>query len=484
MASSSVSSCSTGRSWVPGAPASQARTGFFDALPHALLWRIWALLPVDERARCAVVHPSWRTALHEHSVWARLDLSCTSGIARRRVTGELLRGAAARARGHLEHLNLEDCYLVEFEDIRLVAQANAKALRTLHLPRKYEEWRDFHADAAHEYVNHNGHKPDELVKLLQAAPGLQALTADLIMLSNDWDVDLGRQMLQNVGEFAPLRLGYVVANVDGDDEDAGSILQLMALVPGHATLTGLGIWGVPFEHAPAAFDAVVDVAQQANSHLRELQFYACDFGGSGSMLAPLLSAASSLSSLSIEYDSATQLFDAAAAALAADALRLNTNLSLLTIYNADLFWDPAAGGALFSALVAHCSLRTLVWREETGCTHPGIAGVALHAILAANAPALRNLVVDVCLDDLAGRAPLFDALRRNTHLRRLDCCTWQMTPSFARFVLLPAVRANTSLRQLFLPISTRNFDLQDDLDKLLEQAAALVRRRTRLRGAK
>jgi hypothetical protein len=41
-----------------------------------------------------------------------------------------------------------------------------------------------------------------------------------------------------------------------------------------------------------------------------------------------------------------------------------------------------------------------------------------------------------------------DALPHNTHLRTLDCRGNDMTELFARDRLLPAVRANTSLRTL------------------------------------
>ena len=84
---------------------------FFHVLPEALLCRILALLPVDERARAAAVHPSWRHALDERSLWTRLDLSSSVSVScvkpsiasvrrRRRINAALLRGAAARAHGH------------------------------------------------------------------------------------------------------------------------------------------------------------------------------------------------------------------------------------------------------------------------------------------------------------------------------------------------------------------------------------------------
>ena len=41
-----------------------------------------------------------------------------------------------------------------------------------------------------------------------------------------------------------------------------------------------------------------------------------------------------------------------------------------------------------------------------------------------------------------------EALRRNTHLRAFDCYNTGMSEDFARDRFLPAVRANTSLRDL------------------------------------
>ncbi len=47
-----------------------------------------------------------------------------------------------------------------------------------------------------------------------------------------------------------------------------------------------------------------------------------------------------------------------------------------------------------------------------------------------------------------GVRPLLEALPANTHLRTLRCSDNNMTEVLARDVLLPAVRANTSLRTL------------------------------------
>jgi hypothetical protein len=82
--------------------------------------------------------------------------------------------------------------------------------------------------------------------------------------------------------------------------------------------------------------------------------------------------------------------------------------------------------------------------------HHAAAGAALGALVAANAPALHELDASWAgLDDDAW-CPLLDALPRNTHLRKLDLSDEgdAMSEAFARDRLLPAVRANTSLRKL------------------------------------
>jgi Ran GTPase-activating protein (RanGAP) involved in mRNA processing and transport len=75
-------------------------------------------------------------------------------------------------------------------------------------------------------------------------------------------------------------------------------------------------------------------------------------------------------------------------------------------------------------------------------------GAALGELIAANAPALRDLRVSSCLLGDAGLAPLVAALPHNTHLVKLRCEDNDMSDAFARDHFLPAIRANTSLRVL------------------------------------
>ena len=96
----------------------------FASLPPAVALQIFALLPADARARAALVCRGWRDAVAEPSVWTRLDLSPASGVTVA-VTNAVLRGAAARARGRLAALVLNNCETFSDDALEEVAQANA-----------------------------------------------------------------------------------------------------------------------------------------------------------------------------------------------------------------------------------------------------------------------------------------------------------------------------------------------------------------------
>jgi hypothetical protein len=146
----------------------------------------------------------------------------------------------------------------------------------------------------------------------------------------------------------------------------------------------------------------------------------------------------------------TQLLDQPAAALIADALHANKTLTSLRLPACGL-WDDVAGAALLlGALAAHHSLRTLNFNSNLlhdGDQAPAL-GAALGALVAADAPALHELNVSHSGLGDAGLGPLVDALPLNTHLRTLNLSYNNCTDDFVRDRLLPAVRANTSLRLL------------------------------------
>jgi hypothetical protein len=156
-----------------------------------------------------------------------------------------------------------------------------------------------------------------------------------------------------------------------------------------------------------------------------------------------------LSHLGLWFTATAPLFDAAGAAVMADALRATTALTSLELCRAELCSDLPAAAAVLSALVGHHSLRTLILcAEEVADVDAAPLGAALAALVAADAPALQELSVRGSTLGDAGLAPLMDALPRNHHLRSLCLVLTDMSEQFARERLLPAVRANTSLRAL------------------------------------
>jgi hypothetical protein len=133
----------------------------------------------------------------------------------------------------------------------------------------------------------------------------------------------------------------------------------------------------------------------------------------------------------------------------ADALRGNSTLTSLTLSSIVGATHVASVAAVFGALTGHASLRTLCLRNShMGAAKRAALNAALGALVAANAPALTELDVSDCYLGDDGLRALFTALPRNTHLRKLACATHIVSGPFARDVLLPSVRANTSLCEL------------------------------------
>jgi hypothetical protein len=160
-----------------------------------------------------------------------------------------------------------------------------------------------------------------------------------------------------------------------------------------------------------------------------------------------------LTELSIDggYGPAVQLLDAPGATLLANALRANTSLTALTLAQVGLWHDAAAAAELMGALTAHPRLRLLDLarnRPANGGFQRAEVGAMLAALLLANAPALQTL--DISRSGLwdEGMGPVVEALRHNTHLTKLDCHENEVSDAVARDTLLPALRANTSLREL------------------------------------
>ncbi len=256
-----------------------------------------------------------------------------------------------------------------------------------------------------------------------------------------------RRMLRNEAPFGPLRLRSLSVAFQ-EDADEASVVALAADLAAHASLICVKLYNAPLV-TRAALEAVVDAALARQ--MTSLRFPMCHFAPAtvAPTLARALGGGGALTELFISHDE-LPLLDAPSAALLAGGLRANSTLTSLSLVDVALWRDPHAAAALLAALTGHASLRSLgLGVNRVGAAHEAAAaGAALGALVAANAPALTVLALSH--NDLgdAGLRPLFEALPANTHLRELNVSYNDMSAAFARGVLLPAVRANTSLRTL------------------------------------
>jgi hypothetical protein len=436
------------------APAVEDATTALTSLPLSVVLHIFSLLPVDCRLRCAEVCRSWRSVLLERSLWTRLVLTFKSGV----TAGDdnvdadasdsdsddegrwdsLLRCAAARAGGGLQSLQVDTC-CVTHTALLEVATANVGTLREL---RSNDEVGFADAEA-----------------VLRAAPLLQVFATDLICEAPE--MQAVRRALRNEAPFGPLRVRHLRANFYDVEAGIEAFADEMAA---HASLSKLELEDARLG-TPAALDAVVDAALARRMHTVILERCLLT-PASAPALARLLSSGA-LKTLEVSW-MVDQLLDAPAAAVLAAALRANSTLTSLALDNVAVWRDPDAAAELLGALHGHASLRvlSLVANHAEAAADRAAAGVALGALIAANTPALTHLDVSDCALGDHGLRALFEALPHNTHLRKLFCDDNGMSGAFARDVLLPAVRANTSLWEL---------DTGMTCDYALE-AEALVRR--------
>jgi hypothetical protein len=154
------------------------------------------------------------------------------------------------------------------------------------------------------------------------------------------------------------------------------------------------------------------------------------------------------------------------------ALRANRTLDYLQLVSSALWRDPAVAVTLLGAITAHCSLRKVVLFSNPVGDAQDAAGAALSALLAADAPALLILDLRVCGLQEAALGPLVDALPANSHLRTLYLGEVTASAEFLRERLLPAVRANTSLKRLVIAVTGEGESDAREAQELVNSRAA------------
>jgi hypothetical protein len=363
------------------------------------------------------------------------------------VTPTLLRAVAARAAGHMQALMLSDLAKDPDEDALLdVVQANGAALRVLDISLPDER----------EATCYPVFYPlAQVERVLRTAPQLQMYRSALYLLRSHMTSPTREavRILRNEAPFGPLRVRSLflmntpVGGVQqGERVDDADMLALFAAMSEHALMTSLVLMDVALD-TPAVLDALIDAALAQRFSMLSVM-HQCSLSPASIPAFVRLLGGGALTRLLIA-GGRRLLLDAPAALLLADALRANTTLRMLKLRSVRLWADAEAGVALMTALTAHPSIQTLALLDNTVHADAAAAvGAALGALVAANAPTLCKLdVAHSSLGD-AGLAPLIDALQRNTHLRTLCCGDNGMSAAFARDTFLPAIRANTTLREL------------------------------------
>jgi hypothetical protein len=421
-----------------------------------------ALLPTEARLRACAVCTAWRAALSDPQLWMVLRMPCCKDA---RAAVAVLRAASRRAAGGLRELHVcGDTFPTDV--LREVLAANAGAVRVLRL------------------LCDDGCFTRKPKALLRAAPEMQSLEADVCCIG----VASACRLLRNEPPYGPLHMRTLMLGTSNKESEHGparrkwaSLLAALA-AHAHASLTRLHIVGLMLsvQHLEALVDAALA------RRISALGFENCALSPAHVPALARLLRGGTLAELHLCGFTAEELRgnagNAAHAAAWSElcvALRGCATLRRLTCEGL----AEACASALcemLGALVAHPALARL--RICSNCDDDDdegsdmrendmqlAVGSALAALLAADAPSLRECeVADLFLWE-TGLRPLLHALRSNVHLRRLECW-WEwggeedaamMDATFAEAVLLPAVRANRGLRTLrLLPPRYSDFSLE------------------------
>jgi len=202
----------------------------------------------NSRLRCREVCRGWRAFLADARHWQVLDLSLTSGVARR--SPALLRAASERAQGTLRELDVAGWFnervregeeALGSEQLLPILRANAASLLELRA------WKPFDSDGL-TLTSTEG-----VEELLVTAPRLRLLECDSFVEDDDAQGPLLR--LLHEPQFAPLRLRTLDINANSV-QPPPDMPALAAWAATHALLKCLDLLRVRLD-SEASLDAVV-----------------------------------------------------------------------------------------------------------------------------------------------------------------------------------------------------------------------------------
>ena len=387
----------------------------FSSLPDEVAKKIFSGLPLDTRLRSREVSPVWCALLEDVSLWQRLDFS---KVAARRLsvapTLGLVRAAIARAKGTLHTLNLVILTKVSLAALVELVAENGKSLRTLTTP----EALDLGAE--------------NVARLRLAAP-LCELNCRVKCEGAEVVALLGCELV------CPFYLQVHDLDTQQQQTDFATALASRTGVMELWLVGGNLVGGATLEGLARATVA---------AGVERIAFIYCRLTPMALPALTLLLRPSVLRSSSI-YNADAPLFTGPDLPAFCHALRSYSSLRHIKLCNCDLWTDSADAGMVLAALAARTTPFNLgLDGNRVGKTQEEqfAAGTQLAQLITADR--LVSLELIGCNLGEAGLAPIFEALSVATRLESLKFSGDLVSREFARDVVLPAVRANISLRRL------------------------------------
>jgi len=469
-------------------------------LPLEMVALVLLCLPVDCRLRAREVSRRWRSLLNEPRFWTVLDISPGSGVVAR-LTRALLFAAGERGRGHLRTLELTGAdNLLEAEDLEQFVAENGQSLRSVTAP----EWPLLEADLVTRLCRSAplctlhcrvDCAPAEALPLLRCEAPCALLHVVKLRVDHFLDEHAVREFaaalpshrgkikVLHVGDTPLLQIVAVAETLmSGIKEARVSNLTFIGCHLAPASLPGLA----RLLQAGCLERLVINNRQEAllgrkqgpyltafcnalrSSTLQALNLRSCrlwqDPAAAGELLVALVGHPT-LRELSL-HDSAGGVHNAqtfAGAQLASVITRSSAMQQLNLLWNNPRDpWNPAANRAIRKSR-GKLELLERGWDETHGLwmrrgwdAHSDVidlAHVLLEALpLVTHNSALQKL--DLSGNNLGedGLGCIFYVLPRSSTLKEfvyhMSYENEIFSREFARFIILPAVRLNTSLRKL------------------------------------
>jgi hypothetical protein len=393
----------------------------FARLPPEVAHVIYSKLPVDTRLLCCGVSRGWRDALKDYRLWQDLDLTVAPdrGNVGFPPKSGVLQSVLRQAHGHLRALNLTgwkgDDILTMFHILLAAAKMNARTLVSLRVPQVFLNLK-------------------ETESLLQAAPQLGELECTGYCSSNE-----ARRMLGNE------KLHCNCFLIRDDFADVLNATELAAAIESHAWLET-----VKFQvNLSSVFrlDTIVSAAIQ--KRLTKVEFGFCRLTqASLPSLARLLTHGNVID---FNIRNEMPLFSLNVVDPFCNALRVS-RLVKLSLAETHFWRHPAGALAVLDAIHGHSTLRELDLSHNPENSYSReyereSFGQAMKELVGEGST-LEKLNLDYCYWDDARARALFQGVATSTRLRSLSIYASGVSPDCAVSYVLPAVRANTSLREL------------------------------------